>query len=77
MLRSNQPCVSVPEDVQMIGFDGCRHFGDLELTCSTIIQPVDAIAESAVNLILNTDQTKAPSLLCLPVEYAFGGTTKQ
>ena len=69
--------LSVPEDVQMIGFDGCRHFGDLELTCSTIIQPVDAIAESAVNLILNTDQTKAPSLLCLPVEYAFGGTTKQ
>lgn len=69
--------LSVPEDVQIIGFDGCRHFGDLELTCSTIVQPVDAIAETCVNMILNTTETKAPSLLCLPVEYAFGGTTKR
>lgn len=67
--------LSVPEDVQIIGFDGCRHFGDLEFTCSTIVQPVDAIAQTCVNLILNTDQVKAPSLLCLPIEYAFGGTT--
>ena len=67
--------LSVPEDVQIIGFDGCRHFGDLELTCSTIVQPVDAIAETCVNLILNTDPSQIPSLLCLPVRYEYGGTT--
>lgn len=67
--------LSVPEDVQIIGFDGCRHFGDLELTCSTIVQPVEAIAETCVNLILNTEPSKIPSLLCLPVHYEYGGTT--
>ena len=69
--------LSVPKDVQVIGFDGCRYFGDLEFTCSTIVQPVDAIAQTCVNLILDTDQSKAPSLLCLPIEYAFGGTTRK
>lgn len=67
--------LSVPGDVQVIGYDGCRHFGDLELTCSTIIQPIDAIAETAVNLLLNDDGTQLPSLICLPVTYGFGGTT--
>ena len=68
--------LSVPEDVQLIGFDGIRMFGDLELTCSTIIQPVDAIAATCVDLVLNNDRTQIPSLLCLPVTYGFGGTTK-
>lgn len=67
--------ISVPNDVQIIGYDGCREFGDLELTCSTIVQPVEAIAETCVNLILNTDPSKMPSLLCLPVRYEYGGTT--
>ena len=35
----------VPEDVQVIGFDGIRHFGDLDYCCSTIVQPVEEIAE--------------------------------
>ena len=65
----------VPEDVQLIGFDGIRMFGDMELICSTIVQPVDAIAETCVNLILNTDPGQIPSLLCLPVRYECGGTT--
>ena len=29
----------VPEDVQLIGFDGIRRFGGQALYCSTIIQP--------------------------------------
>ena len=33
--------VRVPEDVQIIGFDGVRYFGDQDLFCSTIVQPVD------------------------------------
>jgi LacI family transcriptional regulator len=65
----------VPEDVQLIGFDGIRKFGDMELVCSTIVQPVDAIAETCLNMILNTDPGQIPSLLCLPVRYECGGTT--
>ncbi len=67
----------VPEDVQVIGFDGIRHFGDLDYTCSTIVQPTEEIAEVCVNMALEKDDTKSPSLICLPVTYAYGGTTKK
>ena len=67
----------VPEDVQVIGFDGIRHFGDLDYTCSTIIQPTDEIAEVCVNMVLEKDDAKSPSLVCLPVSYGYGGTTKR
>ena len=66
----------VPEDVQIVGFDGIRHFGDLELTCSTIVQPIEAIAANCVELVLSPRGENAPALLCLPVSYAWGGTTK-
>ncbi len=65
----------VPEDVCVIGFDGVRHFGDQEVTCSTIVQPVEALAETCVTLLLDSN-TAAPSLVCLPVQYEFGGTTR-
>ena len=66
----------VPEDVQVIGFDGLRTFGDMDYYCSTIVQPVDAIAETCVEVVLNENRANTPSLLCLPVRYAYGGTTK-
>lgn len=67
----------VPEDVQVIGYDGIRHFGDLDYTCSTIVQPVEEMAEVCVDLVLDKkEDAKAPSLICLPVHYSFGGTTK-
>lgn len=65
----------VPEDVQIIGFDGVRHFGDMELYCSTIVQPVEEIAETCVSMVLEKQPVQTPSLLCLPVSYAYGGTT--
>ncbi len=68
--------VRVPEDVQIIGFDGTRAFGDQDLICSTVVQPVDQIAETCVDLILERALSKAPSLICLPVTYACGGTTR-
>lgn len=66
----------VPEDVQVIGFDGIQHFGDLEYTCSTIVQPVEAIAATCVEMVLERQRASAPSLVCLPVRYAWGGTTR-
>ena len=66
----------VPEDVQVIGFDGVRRFGDMELYCSTIVQPIEDIAATCVDMVTEKDLDKAPSLVCLPVTYAQGGTTK-
>lgn len=65
----------VPEDVQVIGFDGIRHFGDKDYTCSTIVQPVADIAEMCVELLLQENMSVKPPLVCLPVTYACGGTT--
>ena len=67
----------VPEDVQVIGFDGIRMFGDQEYTVSTIVQPVQEIAEACVNTVLSRHLSNMPSLICLPVSYAYGGTTKE
>lgn len=67
----------IPEDVQLIGFDGTRHFGDLEYVCSTIVQPVPEIAEMCVDLLLQDNRQSRPQLVCLPVTYAYGGTTKE
>lgn len=69
--------ISVPQQVQMVGFDGVRLFGDQEYSCSTIVQPVDRIAESCLDLLLTNEPDKRPSQLHLPVHYAFGGTTRE
>jgi LacI family transcriptional regulator len=68
--------VRIPEDVQIIGFDGVRQFGEEALYCSTIVQPVVQMAETCVDLLLREDRSSLPSLICLPVTYLSGGTTK-
>lgn len=69
--------LSVPEDVQVIGYDGIRHFGDLDYVCSTIVQPAEEMAEVCVGMVLDRDgERNKPSLVCLPVRYAWGGTTR-
>ncbi len=67
--------IRVPEDVQIIGFDGIRMFGYLEPVVSTIVQPVEEIAETCVNTVLSRHLSNVPSLICLPVTYLYGGTT--
>lgn len=69
--------VRVPEDVQIIGFDGIRRFGGEELYCSTIVQPIQKLAETAVDLLLTKDRSNIPALVFLPVTYAPGGTTRE
>ena len=68
--------VRVPEDVQIIGYDGILDFGTDRLYCSTIVQPVRQMAEAAVNVLLNQDLKSMPAHLSLPVRYAPGGTTR-
>lgn len=69
--------LSVPEDVQLIGYDGIRRFGSDELYCSTIVQPVAKLAQASVDLLLTKDRSNIPALVCLPVTYAPGGTTRE
>ena len=66
----------VPEDVQVIGYDGIRSFYTDKVICSTIVQPIRQMAEAAVDIILNKDGAAAPALVSLPVRYEPGGTTK-
>ena len=66
----------VPEDVQVIGFDGAKGFGHGDYYCSTIVQPTAEIAEMCVELLLQGNMSVRPPLICLPVSYAAGGTTK-
>lgn len=68
--------IRVPEDVQIIGYDGAQYFGDMEYYCSTIVQPLEDIAETCVDMVLQKQTSILPSLLCLPVRYAYGGTTR-
>ncbi len=69
--------IRVPEDVQVIGFDGIRMFGDQKYVLSTIVQPVQEIAEACVSTVLSRHLSNVPSLICLPVTYAAGGTTRE
>jgi len=69
--------VRVPEDVQIIGFDGIRRFGGEDLYCSTIVQPIQKLSETCVDLLLAKDRSNIPALVCLPVSYAPGGTTRE
>ena len=69
--------INVPQDVQLIGYDGIRFFGDTDYLCSTIVQPVPDIAELCVKLLLDKTMREKPSLICLPVTYAYGKTTLQ
>ena len=65
----------IPDDVQLIGFDGIRYFGFQDYICSTIVQPIADIAEMCVTLLLQESMAVKPPLVCLPVTYAYGGTT--
>ena len=67
--------IRIPEDVQIIGYDGIINFATNRYFCSTIVQPVAEMAETAVRFLLNADN--APANISLPVQFASGGTTKE
>lgn len=69
--------IRVPDDVQLIGYDGARDFFTEAYTCSTLVQPLQQMAETAVDILLNPDRPQSPALICLPVTYVAGGTTRE
>ncbi|MCR5824993.1 MAG: LacI family DNA-binding transcriptional regulator [Oscillospiraceae bacterium] len=69
--------VRVPEDVQLVGFDGVNDYVFGCPPCSTIVQPVAQLAETAVETLFVKDSAAVPSLICLPVRFEAHGTTKE
>lgn len=68
--------IRIPEDVQIIGYDGIVDYATGRYGCSTIVQPIAEMAQTAVNLLLNQQGALAPRNTSLAVHYAPGGTTR-
>lgn len=69
--------ISVPDDVQVIGYDGAKINEKAPIKISTIRQPLDLIAEKAVfnlNKVINKEAISKETLL--PVRFIKGYTTK-
>lgn len=68
----------VPDDVQLIGYDGMRMTDSQRLPVSTIAQPLQEMAEGAVKLALdklNDPQMKEKHIF-FPIKFVEGFTTK-
>ncbi|MBR2812891.1 MAG: hypothetical protein IKD69_16070, partial [Solobacterium sp.] len=60
----------------IIGFDGLYDFFSEERMVSTIIQDVEGIARTTVEVLFDISNGRRPSLVCLPVTYGKGPTTR-
>ncbi len=68
----------IPEDVQIIGFDGMPDFVTGKPVVSSIRQPIEEIAACGVSLLLDMiDGKEVSSVLDLPVSFAEGNTTRK
>ncbi len=68
--------IDVPGQVQVIGYDGMRNYATGQCFCSTIEQPLAAMAEAAVGLLIHPEKGAEGVHVSLPVRYVPGGTTK-
>jgi len=67
----------IPEDIQVIGFDGIKIAEDKEYLVSTIVQPISEMAKEAVKLIMGIVYSdNEPQRITLPVSYHAGWSTK-
>lgn len=67
----------VPEDVQVVGFDGLRVLNQADLFVSSIEQPVKEMAECSVKCLMQLLACgKAEDVTDLKVKFVEGGTTK-
>ncbi|EFU73187.1 LacI family DNA-binding transcriptional regulator [Enterococcus italicus] len=66
----------VPDDIQVIGFDGQRTSEGSNYLVSTIAQPIELMAQEAVDVLLKVINGKEVSKrTVLPVTFKKGGTT--
>lgn len=65
-----------PEDYQLIGFDGIKMAADQEYPISTIIQPVQKMAQSAVEILMGLISNQLiEKRSMLPIHFQPGETT--
>ncbi len=69
--------VRIPEQVQVIGYDGIKDNYSESYVCSTIEQPIAQMAETAVSVLLDDPGKSEGMNICLPVRYVSGGTTRE
>ena len=70
--------IRVPQDVQIIGFDGIQIMNGGKPIVSSIQQPVAQIAQTGVRILLQLiEEGSAESVVDLPVRFVEGGTTRQ
>ncbi len=74
--KLNNCGLKVPEDVQIIGFDGAKSYRNEIIKITTIRQPIEKLAEEAVksldNLISGEEVSKR---IILPISFIQGETT--
>lgn len=69
--------IKVPENVQIIGFDGCKSSSEAEIKISTIRQPIEIIASEAVKSLIDLLENKPiKKEIIVPVHFIKGYTTK-
>lgn len=69
--------VKVPDEIQIIGFDGQKIKEGTPYIVSTIVQPIEEMAKQSVNLLIKTiEGQKVPNRTVLPVTFGQGVTTK-
>ena len=69
--------ISIPDDVQLIGYDGSKSHSKETIKISTIRQPIELIAEKAVSNLYNLiNKESTPNETLLPVKFIKGYTTK-
>lgn len=69
---------NVPEDVQVIGYDGIKLSRDRDFIVSTIQQSVEAMAHESVRLLFDIIEGRPYELqTIIPIRYIDGRTTKK
>lgn len=70
--------IDVPNDVQVIGFDGIRSSAKSKIEISTIRQPIELIAEQSVNALIDIIENKSSNKeIIIPISFIEGYTTKK
>ncbi|SDW08083.1 transcriptional regulator, LacI family [Marinococcus luteus] len=68
----------IPEEVQVVGYDGLASSKDDELTFSTIVQPIAGMAEKAVEHLIHDAKAKEEAKqIILPVSFYAGNSTNE
>lgn len=74
--RLNEFGIKVPEDVQVIGYDGIKVSKNDKIKISTIRQPIELIAEKSVEALVKLIEEKdVDGEIILPVKFIKGYTT--